>query len=72
VANGAAAAEHRNGVTVMGIMIQRDWRYCVKCFGLWFNGNPTNGVCPAGGAHDQGGVSGDYGLIGDSDRNLAD
>jgi hypothetical protein len=56
----------------MAIAIQRDWRYCVKCFGLWFNGNPTNGHCPAGGAHDQGNVSGDYGLVMDPDRNLTD
>jgi hypothetical protein len=26
---------------------------------MWFNGNPTNGVCPAGGAHTSAG-SGNY------------
>ncbi|MFD1539620.1 hypothetical protein [Nonomuraea guangzhouensis] len=31
---------------------QDNWRHCSKCFGLWWNGSPTNGVCPAGGAHD--------------------
>ncbi len=30
---------------------QNNWRFCSKCYGLWFNGLPTNGVCPAGGAH---------------------
>jgi hypothetical protein len=31
---------------------QDNWRFCGKCFSLWWNGNPTtNGVCPAGGAH---------------------
>ncbi|MFD4635095.1 hypothetical protein ACFVYR_36610 [Streptomyces sp. NPDC058284] len=30
---------------------QRNWRYCNKCFGLFFYGYPTNGVCPAGAAH---------------------
>ncbi|MFD9594327.1 hypothetical protein ACFWA9_16430 [Kitasatospora sp. NPDC059973] len=39
----------------MAILGQSNWRYCGKCFGLWFNGNPTNGVCPAGGAHTSSG-----------------
>ncbi|WP_242910674.1 hypothetical protein [Actinomadura terrae] len=30
---------------------QSNWRFCSKCFGLWYNGLPTNGVCPAGGSH---------------------
>ena len=30
---------------------QNNWRFCSKCFCLWFNGLPTNGVCPAGGEH---------------------
>lgn len=38
---------------------QGDWRWCQKCQGLYFNGNPAAGVCPAGGAHDVTG-SGDY------------
>lgn len=41
-------------------LTQDKWRYCPKCFGLWFNGNPDKGVCPAGGAHLAG--SGNYGL----------
>ncbi|MFC6879195.1 MULTISPECIES: hypothetical protein [Actinomadura] len=31
---------------------QDNWRHCRKCFGLWWNGAPTNGACPAGGSHD--------------------
>jgi len=30
---------------------QNNWRFCSKCFCLWYNGLPTNGVCPAGGEH---------------------
>jgi hypothetical protein len=30
---------------------QRDWRFCSKCYGLFFNGLSNNGVCPAGGRH---------------------
>jgi hypothetical protein len=30
---------------------QNNWRFCSKCFCLWFNGLPTNGVCAAGGSH---------------------
>ncbi len=26
---------------------QDNWRLCANCLGLYYNGNPTNGVCPA-------------------------
>jgi len=32
---------------------QPDWRNCHKCQGLFFNGFPIKGVCPAGGQHQQ-------------------
>ena len=38
---------------------QSNWRWCRKCQGLFFFGNPTNGVCPTGGSHDVVG-SGNY------------
>jgi hypothetical protein len=50
-----------------GITAQRNWRFCNKCFVLWFNGRPTNGVCPAGGSHTSA-DSGDYALTVDNDR----
>ncbi|MBF6547361.1 hypothetical protein [Nocardia brasiliensis] len=53
----------------MPIISQRDWRFCDKCFSLWFNGRPTNGACAAGGSHSSA-QSGDYALIGDSDGSL--
>jgi hypothetical protein len=31
---------------------QRDWRYCGKCHGLFFDGYPDKGNCPTGGGHD--------------------
>ena len=31
---------------------QSNWRWCQKCQGLFFSGNPDQGVCPAGGVHD--------------------
>src|SRR4051812_29122967 len=37
---------------------QNNWRWCHKCQGLFFGGNPGS-HCPAGGAHDKTG-SGDY------------
>jgi hypothetical protein len=52
------------------ITAQRDWRFCDKCFSLWFNGRPTNGACPAGGAHAS--TQGDYALLSDPDRTFAD
>jgi hypothetical protein len=30
---------------------QANWRWCHKCEGMFFNGDATNGVCPAGGVH---------------------
>jgi hypothetical protein len=48
----------------MPIVAQRDWRFCDKCFSMWFNGRPTNGACPAGGAHSSA-QSGDYALLTD-------
>ena len=41
-------------------LAQGDWRWCHKCQGLFFGGNPGS-VCPAGGAHDATG-SGNYAL----------
>jgi hypothetical protein len=43
---------------------QPNWRWCRKCQGLWFAGNPAS-VCPAGGSHDQVG-SGNYMLVGNA------
>lgn len=31
---------------------QKNWRWCCKCEGLAYAGNPSPGVCPAGGVHD--------------------
>jgi len=42
-------------------MVQSDWRWCHKCEGLFFGGNPGS-RCPAGGAHDSAG-SANYSLI---------
>ena len=43
-------------------LTQDNWRWCNKCQGLTFGGNPAPGVCPAGGTHDHAG-SGNYALI---------
>ena len=40
---------------------QNDWRWCSKCQGLFFGGNPGS-KCPAGGAHIKVG-SGNYHLV---------
>lgn len=37
---------------------QKDWRWCYKCQGLFFNGHTTQGVCPANGAHDPNPLTG--------------
>ena len=40
---------------------QQNWRWCNKCQGLFFGGNPGP-KCPAGGKHDKTG-SGNYRLV---------
>jgi len=30
---------------------QDNWRFCTRCYGLFWYGYPTFGVCPSGGAH---------------------
>jgi hypothetical protein len=30
---------------------QNNWRFCAKCLGLFWNGLPHNGHCPAGQEH---------------------
>ena len=44
-----------------GSPAQHDWRWCKKCQGIYFAGNPGS-VCPAGGSHVKTG-SGDYSLM---------
>ncbi len=46
-------------------MEQDNWRWCNKCQGLAYAGNPSVGACPAGGTHDHAG-SGNYILVLDS------
>lgn len=45
---------------------QEQWRWCSKCQGIFFGGEPVDGApggtCPAGGLHDAGG-SGNYAMV---------
>jgi hypothetical protein len=43
----------KSGVTLDAFSYdyQVNWEYCGNCAGLWYSGNGTNGVCPAGGGH---------------------
>jgi hypothetical protein len=34
-----------------GRTLQYDWRFCQKCFGLFYDGLPDKGRCAAGGGH---------------------
>jgi hypothetical protein len=36
------------------VKVQNNWRWCAKCQGPWFSGNPEKGPCPAGKNHDGG------------------
>jgi hypothetical protein len=52
----------------VAIILQRAWKFCRKCQGLFFNGGGAKGRCPAGGEHDPSG-SGDYALMAESDTS---
>jgi hypothetical protein len=41
---------------------QGGWRWCWKCQGLFFAGNPSQGACPAGSSHDSS-QSGQYDML---------
>jgi hypothetical protein len=45
-------------------LLQNNWRFCQKCYSLFWYGRPDNGVCPAGDEHDASG-SGNYYLVDD-------
>lgn len=47
--------------TLISLNTQSGWRWCRKCQGIFFSGSATQGVCPAGGSHDQS-ASGRYEL----------
>ncbi len=36
---------------------QDAWRFCHKCFSMFFDGYPTKGVCPQGGGHEAQGYN---------------
>ena len=36
---------------------QNNWRFCAKCFTMFFDGYPSKGVCAAGGAHEAAGYN---------------
>ena len=57
---------------------QRDWRFCVHCLGLWWNGASTNGWCPApdapiiDGRRSHTGPSWDFYLVADPAAEIDD
>ena len=44
-------------VTRKPTLFQGNWRFCNKCFAMFFDGFPGKGVCAAGGAHDAQGFN---------------
>jgi hypothetical protein len=42
---------------VIGMADQKDWRYCGNCHGLFFDGYPDKGRCPAGNGHTAAGYN---------------
>jgi hypothetical protein len=54
----------RFSITLIRIKMQRDfqtdWKWCLRCQGLFFSGNPSQGVCPADGRSHDSSQSGKY------------
>lgn len=50
---------------------QENWRFCVRCLSLFWNGRSDNGHCPhpAGGAHQ--GVGWNFYLLTDTEATIA-
>lgn len=51
---------------------QSEWRFCVKCLGLFWNGRADNGWCPhpGGGAHQA--IGWDFYLLANQNGEVAD
>jgi hypothetical protein len=49
---------------------QGSWRWCQKCQGLFFAGNPSLGVCPADHQPHDGSQSGHYAIVFDDGASL--
>jgi hypothetical protein len=49
---------------------QNDWRFCVKCLGLFWNGRADNGWCPHPGAGAHQASSWDFYLPADPSKLL--
>lgn len=49
---------------------QANWRWCQKCQGLFFAGNPTHGVCPADNRPHDAAIGGEYRLARDMPSNF--
>src|SRR5579859_918603 len=49
---GDLRSAHAKSLALDALALQQfDWRFCVKCEGLFFNGYPGKGTCAAGGGH---------------------
>jgi hypothetical protein len=65
---GAAAVGIASPVSTakaQGWNVQQNWCWCGKCTGMFYDGDATNGWCPAGGQHESGNANVDsypYGL----------
>lgn len=52
------AFSHLGGIALAAVGDQASWRFCDKCFSMFFDGGGTKGKCPAdGGAHHAQGFS---------------
>src|SRR5512146_924143 len=47
-----------DGAAPVPLQLQSGWRWCQKCQGFFFSGNPDQGACAAGGRHDASGSTG--------------
>lgn len=51
IAQGLLFTLHYDDATSEPAKYQYSWRYCEKCRAMFYDGGPSKGRCPAGGAH---------------------
>jgi hypothetical protein len=69
-----ASPTHDPMSAAFALTIQSNWRWCTKCYMLFWNGDPNQGPCAAGGGHDPGasGLKNYYLHAGDRSVDLFD
>lgn len=64
------AAQNEGQIMSNGWTYQGGWRWCHKCQGLFFAGNPSQGVCPFDSKFHDSSQSGHYAIVLDDGASI--